>query len=259
MKPARWCWSALLACALAHAADYRLIPGGELRTALPAQNSATVMVAPYRLRALPVTRAEFERFVRQQPQWQRGHVPAVFADGNYLSDWTGDADAGALNRQAPVTWVSWYAARAYCASEGATLPSWAQWEFAASADATRRDARGDPAWRQRILSWYAHPQAPTLPAVGGEANLYGIANLHQLIFEWVEDFNGLFVTSDSRSQGESKTMETCGAAALSLADKENYAILMRIALLASLDGRDSMGSLGLRCVQTVNPAAPPSK
>ena len=32
-----------------------------------------------------------------------------------------------------------------------------EWEYAAAADATRRDARDDPAWRARILGWYARP------------------------------------------------------------------------------------------------------
>lgn len=239
----------LLWLPLARAADYPLLPGGELRSALPPPSGARVGVERFYLRALPVTNADFLNFVRRHPEWQRGRVPALFASANYLSDWRGATDIGRLQPDAPVTWVSWFAARAYCASENAVLPTWMQWEFAASADATRRDARDDPVWRQRILSWYARPQSTMLAPVGGESNLYGIANLHQLIFEWVDDFNGLFVTSDSRSQGEVKTLETCGAAALSLGDKENYAILMRIALLASLDARDVLGSMGFRCAR----------
>ncbi len=81
------------------------------------------------------------------------------------------------------------------------------------------------------------------------ANIYGIHNLHQTIWEWVDDFNGLFVTADSRSQGAQQLMESCGAAALSLGDRENYAVLMRIALLAALDARDTVSTLGFRCVR----------
>ena len=73
--------------------------------------------------------------------------------------------------------------------------------------------------------------------------------MHGLIWEWVDDFNGLFVTVDSRNQGEDKMLETCGAAALSLGDRENYAVLMRIALLASLDARDTVSSMGFRCAK----------
>jgi formylglycine-generating enzyme required for sulfatase activity len=130
------------------------------------------------------------------------------------------------------------------------LPNWYEWEFASAADASRTDARSDPAWRERILAWYAQPNGGALPAVGrGSPNVWGIYDLHESVWEWVEDFNGLFVTADNRDQGASKLMEFCGAAALSLGDRENYAILMRIALLAALDARDSGQSLGFRCAR----------
>ncbi len=51
----------------------------------------------------------------------------------------------------PVTQVSWFAASAYCEAQHARLPMWAEWEYVAAADETRRDARGDPVWRERIL------------------------------------------------------------------------------------------------------------
>jgi formylglycine-generating enzyme required for sulfatase activity len=73
--------------------------------------------------------------------------------------------------------------------------------------------------------------------------------MHRLIWEWVDDFNGLFVTVDSRNQGEQKLLETCGAAALSLGDRENYAILMRVALLSALSARDNLESVGFRCAR----------
>ena len=60
---------------------------------------------------------------------------------------------------------------------------------------------------------------------------------------------GIVPTTDSRNQGEQKTLETCGAAALSLGDRDNYAVLMRVALLAALDARDSMNTLGFRCAR----------
>ncbi|TDR76631.1 formylglycine-generating enzyme family protein [Paludibacterium purpuratum] len=242
----------LLASIQAGAAEYRPIPGGEFRTALPPTDRPTVSLPPYALRALPVTQGEFLAFVRQNPQWRRDRVPALFAARGYLDDWAGPTELGKIDPQAPVTRVSWYAARAYCASEGATLPSWYQWEFAAAADASRADARDDPAWRQAMLDWYASPQHGALPPVGSDRNVFGIYDLHRLIYEWVEDYNGLFVNSDSRTQGVVQNLETCGAAALSLGDRQNYAILMRIAMLAALDGNDTLGLVGFRCAKPVD-------
>lgn len=233
----------------APAARYAAIPGGVFRTALPA-DGPTVQVAPFRLRTLPVTNREYAAFVRAHPEWLRGQVPTVFADARYLAPWRSPTDFAPQAADAPVTSVSWFAAQAYCESEQARLPIWYEWEFVAAADRTRRDARDDPAWREAILGWYAQPAQMSLPAVGRNApDVYGVRDMHRLVWEWVEDYNGLFVTADSRSQGEQKTLATCGAAALSLADRENYAVMMRIALLSALDGKDNIESLGFRCAR----------
>lgn len=238
-----------LASATGAAADYVRIAGGQLRTALPT-DGPSVAVTSFRMRSQPVSNGEFAAFLKKHPQWQRGKVPALFAGPRYLSQWQSASNFAPLHANAPVTAVSWHAAQAYCDSEAARLPTWYEWELAAAADEKRRDARDDPAWRARILSWYEQPAAQNLPPIGRHTpNAYGLHDMHQLIWEWVEDFNGLFVTSDARNQGEQKLLETCGAAALSLGDRDNYAVLMRVALLSSLDGRDTVESLGFRCAR----------
>ncbi|HEX5127862.1 MAG TPA: formylglycine-generating enzyme family protein [Rhodocyclaceae bacterium] len=241
----------ILACSANAATSprYAAISGGNFRTALPTDGDTTA-VAPFLLRTQPVSNREFAAFVTKHPAWRRGTVPALFADFRYLSAWNSPTDFSPLNADAPVIDVSWYAAQAYCASEHARLPTWYEWEFVAAADATRRDARSDPVWRENILGWYEQPANMSLPAMPQDtSDIYGVYNMHRLIWEWVEDYNGLFVTADSRNQGEQKSLETCGAAALSLNDRENYAVVMRIALLSSLDGKDNIESLGFRCAR----------
>lgn len=205
-------------------------------------------VADFSLRSLPVTRGEFYRFVEVHPEWTREAVPEVFADEGYLSDARPSASLSAFEAGQPVTHVSWFAAQAFCESEGARLPTWNEWERAASADATREDARGDPAWRAAILNWYARPSNAALPAVGGPPDVHGVMNLHGLVWEWVDDFNALLVDADSRGNDPDK-LKFCGAGAISLQQRENYAILMRVALLSSLKASDSTGSLGFRCAR----------
>ena len=119
----------------------------------------------------------------------------------------------------------------------------------AAADATRRDARNDPSWLQRILGWYAQPASKPLPAVGGEANVFGIRDIHGMVWEWVDDFNALLVDGDSRSGDDPEKLKFCGAGAINFQDRMNYAVLMRIALLSSLSADASTGSLGFRCVK----------
>lgn len=234
--------------------EYRTIPGGEFHTVLPlVEGEKTVTVKPFALADRPVTNGEFLAFVVKHPQWRRGSAQGLFADGRYLAHWQSPLTLGdnALN-DAPVTHISWFAAVAYCESQNARLPTWHEWELAAAADATRNDAREDPAWRQTILDWYAKPTPERFPAVKkNPANAYGIHDLHGLVWEWVLDFNGMLVTSDNREPGTLDKLEFCGAGALTMEQKEQYAVLMRIAMLSSLEANYTTRNMGFRCVKDI--------
>lgn len=228
-------------------AAYVAMPAGTLNSVLARDTDREpTRVAAFSLRERPVTRGEFRRFLQSHPEWQPAQVPAVFASPGYLRQGLEGGDD-----EAPVTEVSWFAAQAYCETEGGRLPSWYEWEYAAAADATRTDARGDPVWLARILGWYARPATQSLPKVGGEANVYGVRDMHGLVWEWVDDFNALLVNGDSRSAEDPDKLKFCGAGAIDLQDRQNYAVLMRVALLSSLSAADSTGSLGFRCAREV--------
>lgn len=232
-------------------AAYRPIQGAELRSVLPPDGkTALAKVARFTMRTLPVSVGEFQNFVNFRLQWRRDRVATLLADGNYLASWPSATAADSRRSRQPITEVSWFAAQAYCESEGARLPTWYEWELAAAADETRRDARLDPHWRERILGWYSRPSNTALPEIGaGTANTYGITDLHGVVWEWVYDFASLMVSADNREQGDPDMLKFCGAGALSMNDRENYAILMRVALLSSLQAQGTTRNLGFRCVR----------
>lgn len=209
----------------------------------------STIVAAFALDRQPVTNAEFMAFVLHHPQWRRDRIPRLFADADYLSHWAAaDRLGAAAETDQPVTRVSWFAARAYCKAAGGRLPTWSEWELVAAADENKADARHEPAWRERILTWYGQPANRPLSRVGlGPPNFYGIQDLHGLVWEWVEDFNALLVSSDSRDQNDPDKLKYCGAGAVSLEDRDNYAVLMRIAFLSALEGSSTAHSLGFRC------------
>ncbi len=229
---------------------YKPLPAGIFKTVLPPDGKqGLATVRPFLLRDLPVSNGEFARFTQKLPQWRAKSVAAVFADSQYLSHWPASGLPDKDQLAQPVTNVSWFAAQAYCESEGARLPTWHEWEYAAAADPTRVDARDDPAWRERILAWYSRKSAP-LPGVGStEKNIYGVHDLHGVIWEWVHDASALMVSGDSRNQGDPDTLQFCGAGALSANDRENYPVLMRIAMLSSLGAASTTRNLGFRCAK----------
>ncbi len=242
----------------AAASEWAALPAQtEFKSVLNYEDSnGRVAIAPFELMTRPVTNAQFLAFVTRHPQWRRGVAAKIFAEARYLSHWSGPLSLGAgAAAEQPVTRVSWFAAQAYCEAQGARLPTWSEWEYAAAADATREDARKDPAWRERVLSWYAKPSNVPLASVGqSEPDLHGVHDLHGLVWEWVEDYAAMLVSSDNRDQSDPDLLKFCGAGALSTDDRENYAVLMRIAMLSALDADDTTGNLGFRCARDVSGA-----
>ena len=249
--------AALLLCLLpvagvvAGGAGWVRVPGGNFRSALKYEDRASVRITPFERMATPVTNAQFLAFVQANPQWRRGNAPKVFAEARYLQHWAGPLALGAnAQPQQPVVNVSWFAADAYCKAQGARLPDWNEWEYVAAADELRKDARRDPVWRERILAWYARPSNAALPRVGLQAaNAFGLRDIHGLVWEWTRDYSALLVDADNRNQGDPDRSKFCGAGALSMDDRENYAVLMRVAMLSSLDGADVTRNLGFRCAR----------
>ena len=232
---------------------YAAIAGGQFRSALKYEDAPDgSRVAPFALMRMPVSNAQFLKFVERNPAWQRGKVSPVFAEQRYLSHWAAATQLGdAARADQPVTWVSWFAASAFCESIDARLPTWQEWEFVAASDETRRDARSDPAWRERILAWYSRPSSSALPRVGLQTpNTYGVQDMHGLVWEWTEDYSAMLVDGDNRKQGDADKAKFCGAGALSMDDRNNYAVLMRVAMLSSLGGADATANMGFRCARS---------
>jgi formylglycine-generating enzyme len=219
-------------------------------TPLYSPESGAVAVESFRMDRHQVTRGEFARFVAENPRWRRSEVKPVFADGRYLADWRGDLEPGG-ERAAPVTGVSWFAARAYCAWAGKRLPTVDEWEYAARADERRVDAMGDPAHKARILQLY-NQRPKTLPAVGAVfRNRYGIHDMHGLVWEWVQDFNTVTAADDSRGGDRKDGQLYCAAGADGATDREDYAAFLRYAFRSTLKGRSTSSALGFRCAADV--------
>ena len=213
-------------------------------------------VDAFRLDVNPVTRGEYLAFVQANPSWRRGQVRAVYAAPGYLASWPAPLDAGPRDALAqPVTEVSWFAARAYCAAQGKRLPTTDEWEYVAAASETARDATRDPAFLDRLVVLSSANAHERLAPGRGFRNAYGVRAMHGGPWEWTEDFNGIFVSADSREAGgtarQTDFHSVCASAAIGATDPANYPAFLRAAVRAALDARSTMTALGFRCAAGV--------
>jgi formylglycine-generating enzyme required for sulfatase activity len=229
-----------------------LIPAGMYHPHFRSESDPKeVRVKSFHLDILPVTNAGFLEFVRANPRWQRSQVKKIFADEFYLKNWAADLDPGSnAPADVPVTDVSWFAAKAYAQWKGKRLPTVAEWEYAASASATRPDGENDPQFTALILQWYSSPTPAVLPAVeAGATNFYGVRALHGLVWEWVADFNSAMISTGSPEGDGSDRRFFCGASSQGARDVNDYPAFMRYAFRSSLKADYCIRNLGFRCAQ----------
>jgi formylglycine-generating enzyme required for sulfatase activity len=241
-------------CGVTHAQNeaMALVKGGSY-VPLYSDKETAVQVHDFLLDVTPVTHEQYSAFVKTHPQWKRSRVSRLFADEYYLKDWINDTIPGDARLKTPVNYVSWFAAKAYCESQGKRLPTVDEWEYAAMADEHRRDARKDSVFNQRVIRGYETPQSHLKPVGTSPANYWGIKDLHGLVWEWTLDFNSVILTSDSRNQDDTNNTNLwCGGAAINANDLMNYAAFMRYALRSSLKARYALKSLGFRCAKDAN-------
>jgi sulfatase modifying factor 1 len=134
----------------------RLPAGAYTPPALNPGDRPQIPVSGFYLDVWPVTNAEFLAFVRAEPRWRRSQVSPLLADASYLADWRSDLVLGPrATPDAPVVYVSWFAARAYSRWAGKRLPATAEWEWAARLGYAARGTAYDPAVGHGIWEWTA--------------------------------------------------------------------------------------------------------
>ncbi|SMO70188.1 Formylglycine-generating enzyme, required for sulfatase activity, contains SUMF1/FGE domain [Saccharicrinis carchari] len=213
-------------------------------------DSVAVTIDDFSIDVYPVTNAEYLAFVKAYPTWQKSKVIRLFADANYLRDWEDNLSYGkVLSDDAPVTNVSWFAAKNYCEYQGKRLPTIDEWEYVAMADEISADARSKKSYNQKILDWYEAPKSFNKPIGSTFKNYWGVYDMHGLVWEWTMDFNAVLISGESRKDVDKDSNLFCGSAAVGASDLMNYAAFMRYAFRGSMKANYAIKTLGFRCAK----------
>ncbi|WP_299204791.1 formylglycine-generating enzyme family protein [Brumimicrobium sp.] len=229
-----------------------LIKGGQY-IPLYGTDSNIVKVQDFYIDQYPVTNAEYVKFLEDNPKWRKSNVIALYADGNYLRHFKDDLNLkdGELEN-APMTNVSYFAAKKYCECQGKRLPTLDEWEYVGMADEKDADARTKDEYNKFILSWYEKPNSYNQEVGSTFENYWGVYDMHGLVWEWTQDFNSVLISGESRSDVDGGNDLFCGGAALGSSDLMNYAAFMRYAFRGSVKANYSIRNLGFRCAKSIN-------
>jgi formylglycine-generating enzyme required for sulfatase activity len=228
--------------------EMKIIKGG---TYLPFfGDSSLVKVEDFLLDERPVTNSEFLDFVKKNPKWKRSNIKTIFADETYLKDWQSDEILPKnADPEAPITFVSWFAAKAYSKSAGKRLPTLDEWEFVAMADEESTNARKKPTYSAHLINLYNEKLREKNKVMISKPNFYGVYNMFDLIWEWTDDFNSIMSIADSRNGNSDDKGLFCASAATNATDVLNYASFMRFAFRSSLKANYTVENLGFRCAK----------
>lgn len=197
----------------------RDVPGGTFNRLNSGSFPATV--SPFKLDRFEVTVSRFRAFLRAgqgtqaaPPQagaaehekiagtgWEAGFSSQLPADTDALvnavkcpgTTWT---DNPGPNENKPMTCLNWYVAFAFCAWDGARLPTEAEWNFAAvGGDEQRLYPWSVPPASQDVDAGYAvYTPEPTTDFVGYRSpkgdGKWGHADLGGNLWEWTYDYVG---------------------------------------------------------------------
>lgn len=157
--------------------DTVLIPGGPFLMGTNSERSDkynqpehSVVLPAYRIDKYPVTHAEYAKFVvstkhRPPLDWVDGTIP----DEKYLY---------------PVTMVTWYDARDYCAWEGKRLPTEAEWEKAARGTDARRWPWGNQMDPEKLNTYYHVGSSTVVTNYKNGISPYGVYDMAGNVSEW---------------------------------------------------------------------------
>ena len=149
--------------------------------------SFSVEVDAFLMDTFDVTNEQFEEFVRAIPSWDKASADPALHNGRYLEHWVGGRPPDDVLDH-PITFVTWYAAVAYCEWRDKRLPTEAEFEWAAQDGTTRAEYPwGDAAPSDELVSWGGNGIDATVPVGSYPPNARGLYDMSGNVWHFTAD------------------------------------------------------------------------
>ena len=223
----------------------------------------TVTLDSFYLDKYEVTNKQFKKFIDTHLQWRRDRIPARYQNGNYLKHWSGN-DYPKAQAKHPVTNVSWYAAVAFCQSEGKRLPTEAEWEKAARGGLSGKAFPwGDEPVDKTRANYLGSGIKDTAPVGSYPANGYGLFDMAGNVWEFVADEWGAYPASTQANPVAGGNLFTDGSfdavttrRVIRGGSWGGSPINLRVAYRDSHPPEGAREFVGFRCAMSVNSEKP---
>ncbi|GIJ97603.1 hypothetical protein CAPN001_21720 [Capnocytophaga stomatis] len=179
--------------------ELAIVEGGTFQMGTPSRGDGdeilhTVTLSSFKISKHEITNAQYAKFLTAKGN-QRENGAIWYQGKDIVKEGNGfKARAGRENY--PVVFVTWHGAKAYAEWVGGSLPTEAQWEYAARGGNKSKGYTYSGSNNLDEVAWYLDNSGGRLHEVGTrKPNELGIYDMSGNVWEWTADLYGVYTTT----------------------------------------------------------------
>jgi formylglycine-generating enzyme required for sulfatase activity len=189
-----------------------------------------------------VTNLQYQKFILANPHYQKGKVKFEDADYNYLNDWIGNEfPKGKENH--PTVYISWHAANAYAKWAKKSLPTEAQFEYAARGGYEGMMYVWGNSWEPHLSNFRGKG---IMPVGSFSMNGFGVNDMAGNVWEWTSDGYELYLEGEEKNPRPRLNNHQKVIRGGSWGSNKNE---MRVSVRRTEKPNVCRGDLGFRCIK----------